>query len=306
MDEVMGRVPLIMAAMARAAGACPDGALARLPFDEKELKRRRVRWSAFVDFMEHLAVACGGPAGMKRAAELQYPKVAYDFIPVLGLVVSPRDFCRFMHRAGFPRAYGGVVEARDEDHPGGWLHIHLEIAAAHKGCLPFFQATEGALCGIPRLFGQERAEVVADLSPRKGFYRVCLPPAKTLTARVRRFASRRRLDLILEDVESSWVELGHHIDNAQRAQPETADDGFDRHLQRALTHWKLTSRQALVVAELVRGWSNKEISAHLGCALHTVELHVSDILRRTGYPSRGTLIAAFWASEVPGQRPGPV
>ena len=305
MDEVLGRVPLSMASMARDFGLCPDAALARLPFEEAELKRRRIDWSAFADFMAPFEDACGGPEGLIRGAEKQYPKFAIDLMPVLGLVVSPRDFCRFVHRAVFPRTYGGAVEARDEDHPGGWMHIHMAIAAPHEGCLPFFHATEGSLRGIPRLFGQRPAEVIAHLTPRTAFYRVRLPPAQTLAARMRRLASRRRLDAILDDVESSWVELGKHVDQAQRAKAETVGDAFDLHLHRALTTWKVTPRQGLIVAELARGRSNKEISAHLGCALHTVEVHVTDILRRTGQPSRSALIAAFWAQEELGQRPGP-
>jgi DNA-binding CsgD family transcriptional regulator len=56
----------------------------------------------------------------------------------------------------------------------------------------------------------------------------------------------------------------------------------------------LTPRQAEVFALLVRGQSNKAISAQLGCAIATVEVHVSAILSRAGVDSRLTLCARYW------------
>jgi DNA-binding NarL/FixJ family response regulator len=48
----------------------------------------------------------------------------------------------------------------------------------------------------------------------------------------------------------------------------------------AARRWGLTRRQTEVLALLVRGLPNKAIAEKLGCAVHTVELHVSAILER--------------------------
>jgi DNA-binding NarL/FixJ family response regulator len=73
------------------------------------------------------------------------------------------------------------------------------------------------------------------------------------------------------------------------------ESAFERRLHRAARRWRLTPRHADVAGLLARGFSNKQIAAQLSCALHTVELHVTEVLKRSGLPSRGALIAAFWS-----------
>ncbi len=283
----MGSIPVWMAAMVRAHGAAPETSLASLPFSEAELRRRRIDWAVFAEFMEILEVDCGGREALTRGAEVRYPEFALRMMPLLGLVVTPRAFCRFVHRAVFPRAYGGAVRATDQDQDDGILQVRMEITEPNRGCLPFFHATEGALRGVPRLFGQGPAAVTSELTARFALYRVALPQQGSVRARLRRAMTRQSLDAVLEDVEASWSELGQHL---ERPGP----DPFDRCLRRATRRWKLTNRQQGILAEVARGRSNKEAAANLGCALHTVELHVTDILRRTGHPSRSALIADFW------------
>jgi DNA-binding CsgD family transcriptional regulator len=58
--------------------------------------------------------------------------------------------------------------------------------------------------------------------------------------------------------------------------------------------WRLTPRQASVMALLVEGLANKEIALRLGCSVGTIENHVTCILRRAKVGSRGALTAAFW------------
>ena len=53
----------------------------------------------------------------------------------------------------------------------------------------------------------------------------------------------------------------------------------------------LTPRQMDVLGLLALGRSNREAAQSLGCALRTVELHVSELLRRTGARSRTALLA---------------
>lgn len=59
----------------------------------------------------------------------------------------------------------------------------------------------------------------------------------------------------------------------------------------AAAEWRLTPRQTEVLALLVRGLSNREISARLGCAPGTLESHVSAVLRRSSCRNRTELVA---------------
>ncbi len=62
--------------------------------------------------------------------------------------------------------------------------------------------------------------------------------------------------------------------------------------RRASAHWRLTPRQSEVLSLVVRGLANASIALVLGCAEHTVALHVSAILDRAGVDSRAALAAA--------------
>lgn len=63
---------------------------------------------------------------------------------------------------------------------------------------------------------------------------------------------------------------------------------------RARARYGLTERQTQVVAELLRGRANRAIAAALGCTERTVEVHVAEVLRKTGVESRAAFIAALW------------
>jgi DNA-binding CsgD family transcriptional regulator len=75
---------------------------------------------------------------------------------------------------------------------------------------------------------------------------------------------------------------------------------FAARLERVAAAWRLTPRQVEVVALVARGYANKEIAAALGCALHTVEIHVTELLRRAGLSSRAALVAEIWAQPLVG------
>jgi len=70
-------------------------------------------------------------------------------------------------------------------------------------------------------------------------------------------------------------------------------------MPRATKAWGLTERQVRVLGHVVLGLSNKEIAALLHCAERTVEIHVTELLRRSGSSIRAMLTARFW-SELPG------
>ncbi len=59
--------------------------------------------------------------------------------------------------------------------------------------------------------------------------------------------------------------------------------------------WKLTSRQAQVLALVARGATNGTIAEELGITERTVEYHLSAIFDRVGVDNRATLIARLLA-----------
>jgi DNA-binding CsgD family transcriptional regulator len=68
----------------------------------------------------------------------------------------------------------------------------------------------------------------------------------------------------------------------------------DERVARAALQWKLTKRQGEVLALAVKGEANKTIASLLGCAVATVEVHMSAILRKTALDNRAQLVSRFW------------
>lgn len=65
-------------------------------------------------------------------------------------------------------------------------------------------------------------------------------------------------------------------------------------LARVIVEWRLSKRQAEVMACLMRGDANKTIAARLGCAVATVEVHVTALLRKASAESRADVVAKAW------------
>lgn len=65
----------------------------------------------------------------------------------------------------------------------------------------------------------------------------------------------------------------------------------EHRIKAAAVRWRLSRRQREVLELLAKGCSNKEIALALGCAVSTVEIHVSAVLQKTGMGRRAQLIA---------------
>jgi DNA-binding NarL/FixJ family response regulator len=61
--------------------------------------------------------------------------------------------------------------------------------------------------------------------------------------------------------------------------------------------WRLSARQAEVLAHLVRGDTNKDIAVKLGVSPRTVEIHTSAILRKAGADTRTHLARLVWQAD---------
>jgi len=61
--------------------------------------------------------------------------------------------------------------------------------------------------------------------------------------------------------------------------------------------WELSPRQGEVLEALMRGKSNRQIAGEKRCAPRTVEVHVSELLRRSRAHSRLELVSKVWLGE---------
>ena len=66
---------------------------------------------------------------------------------------------------------------------------------------------------------------------------------------------------------------------------------FRAGVEAARERYHLTTRQFEVLELVAAGHANGEIAEKLGCAVRTIEMHVTELLRKTGTPSRTALIA---------------
>lgn len=76
--------------------------------------------------------------------------------------------------------------------------------------------------------------------------------------------------------------------------PEVEESELARRLRRAREVAQLTPRQLEVLELVARGKTNKEIAAALGRSEGTVEVHVTNLLRKYGASNRAGLVALFW------------
>ncbi|MEP7123326.1 MAG: LuxR C-terminal-related transcriptional regulator [Byssovorax sp.] len=77
--------------------------------------------------------------------------------------------------------------------------------------------------------------------------------------------------------------------------PRSHRGEVQRQLGRAAARWALTPRQTEVLAEVIGGATNKEIAGELACEEGTVEVHVSNVLKKSGAANRTGLISRLWS-----------
>ena len=131
--------------------------------------------------------------------------------------------------------------------------------------------------------------VEASVGPTHGVYDVHLPRPRTLSARLGRFLSQRLTISLI---------VGREPDGSLTSATFGNEDDLDRasRLADAAVRWKLSPRQREVLERLASGAANKEIASAIGCAENTVELHVTQLLRKAQVSSRAQLIARFWST----------
>jgi DNA-binding CsgD family transcriptional regulator len=105
---------------------------------------------------------------------------------------------------------------------------------------------------------------------------------------------QRPVDEVLTELVP-WVAIALETARAPRSEPQEIEETeLARRLRRAREIGQLTPRQLEVLELVARGKTNKEIAAVLGRSEGTVEVHVTNLLRKYGASNRAGLVAMFW------------
>ena len=289
--EVWARALWIVLDIAVDCGISVESLCAGVGFDAAGARRlRRIDWVDYCTVVERFEQLAGGPEACDRLVFASYHANVPETRAAASAFVGPKVLLRLLVEVANPIVFT-PVEHRYEDLGGDRVRVVTRLRPHARPCVTFFRGSIAAFAALPRQVGLPAAEVLlADVGDRHGIYELALPPSRTVRARLERAARQRG---IVRSV------LGYADDGA----PITASFGdapfasdLDERLARATSAWELTPRQLDVLERLVEGDANKEIAQRLGCAENTVELHVTQLLRKSGTTSRGQLIARFWAS----------
>lgn len=155
------------------------------PGDRGEVTQS-VEWDHFVEFMQRLCRAVGGPAELERcAARLGPRKPARGLGSLAGLAASPRKLYRATAGWTLRRAMP-AVETTVTRMANGQIEIHARIAEGQRPCLEIFHFAAGWARAMPKAIGLGEAVVVSDIREREAWYRITVPPSPTLLARLGR------------------------------------------------------------------------------------------------------------------------
>lgn len=261
-----------------------------LPFDESSARRlRRVAWDDYCDVTERIEAALGGPEELEKLCQDSYHHTIHEFRVFAGTVVSPKALCRLVFEVIDPLIFPTVEFSYcDLDVNRFRLLVHLRPGV--RPCKALFTATLGSLRGFPGHLALPAAEVSGEYDGVKADWDVVLPPSRTLFARAQPSGAA-----IARTLKGLILGYDHDAGSVEMSFGSEVAAGAEARLALAIERWQITRRQVDVLQVLVRGKTNKEIANILQCAENTVELHVTQLLRRAGVSSRGELIARFWS-----------
>ncbi len=277
--EVWARAAWIPVDIARGQGYSEAELFAGLPFDGASIRRmRRVRWTDYCLLLERVEAMAGGPEGCAALLARSYHEAVPELASVRRALLSPKAMYRLVYEVVNPILFPCVAFTYQDLGPQRicvetWMRPGVPPSAT------LLRTSHAALENMTLHLGLPPAEVTSTVSTDYAHWEVILPPSATLMRRV-----TRAVRSIVLGVDDDGTELRFRVDDTAEESP----------LERATARWRLTKRQAQVLAVVVHGKSNKEVAEELHCAENTVELHITQLLRRAGVKSRAELIAHYW------------
>lgn len=277
-SEVWARAAWIPVDIAKRQGYSEAALFAGLPFDAAGLRRmKRVQWADYCTLLERVETMAGGPEGCAAVLARSYHEAVPELASVRRALVSPKAMYRLVYDVVNPILFPCVAFSYRDLGPQRicvetWMRPGVPPSAT------LLRTSHAALANMPLHLGLPPAEVVSNVTVDYANWEVILPPSATLMRRV-----TRAVRSIVLGVDDDGTELTFRV-----------DDTGESPLEQATSRWHLTKRQTQVLAIVVHGKSNKEVAEELQCAENTVELHITQLLRRAGVKSRAELIAHYW------------
>lgn len=287
--EVWARAAWLVVDVIQRANLAMSMLFEGLAYDAAQLRHmHRIPWDDYATLCERARTLVGSDDDLDDLVEETY-QVG---IPELArTAIEPKSFVRFIHEVLDPIAFN-AVDYRSEDLGPDRMRLVARLRPGALPCRAFFRGNVGALRGCTRHLDLPRTEVTySETGPDYGIYELRLPRPRTLGSRGRR-ASYMSAQAAVARFILGADEHGHSIGVSVGP-----TDVFGERLHIVASEWELTRRQIAVLKLVVRGESNKEIAQALGCAENTVELHVTQLLRKADVASRARLIARFWSDE---------
>jgi DNA-binding CsgD family transcriptional regulator len=291
--EVWARVAWDVIDLAERSGVDTATLFRGLAFDAQSVRRmRRIAWDDYCTLVERVESSVGGPESLTRISEDGYHRTSPELTAIAAALIGPKPLFRLIYEVVNPLLFP-MVEFVYEDRGPRSIHVEAWLRPGVRPCLALHHGVLGAMRGLPRHLGLPPAVVTGETAADHVAWDIELPASRTLASR----AARVTKETIARAFGTAIV-LGNEQDGTPVSVGlgRTTFDDAETRLQRAADRWRLTPRQIDVLRVLVRGKANKEIAVDLECAENTVELHVTQLLRRAGVVSRAELISRFFSN----------
>lgn len=243
---------------------------------------RRVPWKAFCEYNERLEEAWADRGGIETFARGFVPEIP-EFRAVARMLLPPPWLMQLLLNVGaWAHPYSEVKwRSASPRH----FEFTLTLPSSFRDSPAFLRLNAPVLAHATTLLGLPPAQVEMTLRPREADYVFALPPSRTLFQSAQD-ASQRFVGDMLERIDQLQSEVRTLRQATSGHAPRR--EGFADRLE-------LTARQREVLELLAKGASNRDIAQRLGCTERTVEVHVSEILRKAGCRNRAQLVASYWA-----------
>jgi DNA-binding CsgD family transcriptional regulator len=269
----------------RVAGV-PEAALSE-PVQQAAARARDahepVSWDLYLDLVEQGRAWYGTDERFLAACE-QFDAAVPEVRAFATPNVRAQEFCRFIF-ASFDVAAFPDVKMDVRDQPDGSVELELWLPREYRDSTVWMLANVGALKTMTRHLGLPPIEIEAQYDGHHGLYKMRFPKE----AEARQEQMTPAMAVVTELVATMRADF----ERVASAAPSNAE-----RLQQLVRKWTLTARQEQVLACVCEGMSNKQIADRLQCAVRTVEIHVSDILRKANLESRSQLVASFALPEA--------
>lgn len=201
--------------------------------------------------------------------------------------LSPQAFCLAIFESFGAGSFPGMA-AEHRELPDGSVELIFALPEDFRDASSFFLSNLGALRTITARVGLALPKRVdEEISPRRARYLLRFDPPNPGTAP----QAPGHHEAFVEVIRRMRSDVQRALQRSQK--PRSAEE----RVAALSARWELTPRQAEVLGCICRGLSNQDISHELGCARKTVELHVTELLRKAGLDSRAQLLSRFAETE---------